>query len=171
MRFKVLKGTQLFDELVALSNELSRCRKEALKIMKEVGGTYIRGCNMVVGGGISAIALPEKPDGWRNAYTDMKGEYMPRNDRASGKALADKIKVLPVVEYEVFKKLIKYDYHDHDTNRISFCPAVTWRPTYILIAISEQYPRYKPVKDMIEITTSEYNKLAEEKKKKKTIKA
>jgi|ERR1700761_5260340 len=170
MKFKILKGTLLFKKFVDLQTEIERVNKEALALMKEVGAKQIRGSAWAVDGGISSFVFEKgtpKPEGWKNSFTNEQWEYMPAKGRKASKEIYDKVQALPIVPYEVFKDLIEYDWYDHDTNRISFCPGINWFDEYVLVAIAEQYPRYKPVKGMVEITTGEYNKLADRVKPRK----
>lgn len=162
MKFKILKGTKLFDRLTAVRKEMTRCNKEALKVMKEAGAKSIRGRRMVAAGGISSFIFEDniKPDNWSFAYgKDYPKDFMPTRNRTVNKDLLGKIANLPVVEYDAINDLLNYDFNDSDTNRLYFIPGLLFKKQCILLVFGEQYTRYKPVKDMIEITHSEYLKL------------
>lgn len=170
MKFKILKGTLLFKKFVDLQKEMARVEKLSFALMKEVDSIGIRGGDFTVCGGISSFIFKKgvkKPDGWKNSFKNEPWEYMPAKNRAVSKKILAKVEALPSVPYSVFKDIICYDFRDHVGNRISFMPGVDWFDEYVLISIGEQYPRYKPVSGMIEITTSEYNRLAERVKPKK----
>jgi len=161
MKFKVLKGTELFQKFIDARAEMQRCEHAALDVMHEVGAKYVRGDFWAVAGGISAFGFEgdKKPEGWAIAYKDSDKDFFPARNRKANKELLDKIKALPMYKIEDFNEIMDYDYGDHDTNRISFHPVVNWEKEYVLISIASQYSRYKPVEGMIEITTSEYNSL------------
>jgi hypothetical protein len=157
MKFKILKGTVLFEKFIALINEINRCDDAALALMKELGGIHIRGEHGNLGGGIGSIKMPEKPKDWGNSYVD--GEYMPIKNRKANKEVLEKLAALPIVKDHALNSLINYNWKDHEGRRLNFTPEVNWRKDHILIAIGEQYPRYKAVEDMVEITTTEFNTL------------
>ncbi len=170
MKFKVLKGTPLFKQLTAVKKEMVRCNDAAYEIIKEFGCTQMRGKFGVIAGGISGIIFQngkKPPEGWR--YTgESFNEYMPKKNVSANKELNKRIKELPIVEYDALNDPLNFDWHDNDGSRkVSFHPGIKWKNNYILIDVSKHYPRYKPQEGMIEILESEYNKLAEEKKKKK----
>lgn len=161
MKFKILKGTELFQKYIDLKTEMERCDKAALMMMREVGAVSVRGDYFAVAGGISSFQFKDnkKPDGWAYAHNDSRTDFVPAKNRKANKELLDKIKALPCVTFEQFNAPLKYNWRIHDNNRISYHPGLWWKKSYILVEISDQYSRYKPVKDMIELTTSEFNKL------------
>jgi hypothetical protein len=159
MKFRVNKGTRLYDSLVEISEEANRCQNEAAKLVKKLGYRRHRQKSMVLAGGISSIEIPgTPPPGWRKAYAGkVEGEYFPSR-RKQNKELLDKIATLPVIEYSRLNGLIKFDPYNSKNNRVCFHPAIAQNKNFFLISIPS-YMRYKPVKHMTEILESEYEKL------------
>lgn len=165
MKYKVLKGTDLFKKLDALRQRMTDCNNAAFDLVKEIGYKKMRGKNMVLAGGISTIEIPGgQPNGWRKNHWGLKDEYYPKKNKANKELLA-RIEALPVVEYEELNEILKFDSHDSDSNKMSFHPGVYFEKKEILIDISRHYRRYKPVKGMIEILESEFLRKTTEKKK------
>lgn len=165
MKFKILKATKLFKLLIELQNEMKRCNKLAYDITESLGYKSMRGKFGTLAGGISSIVIEDKkPNNWRKCNTGSK-EYFPMKRKAN-EDLLNKISALPVVEYDDLNKLVKFDPFDREGRHINFHPGISWHKNYVLISISDYYTRYKPVKDMIEILESEYNKLSTPKTKK-----
>ena len=52
MKFKVLKGTELFNKLSDLEKEMKRCNSLAFDLIKELGYTEMRGKFNTLAGGI-----------------------------------------------------------------------------------------------------------------------
>jgi hypothetical protein len=157
MKFRVNKGTPLFDKLILLQEKMWDCNNAAYDLVKKMGYKRMRGRGMVLAGGISTIEiLGGKPEGWRDNTYGVSNEYFPKKNKQNKEILA-KIKALPVVEYRELNDLVNFDMHDTKSNRISFHPEIIWGDDAILIGISSQYENYKPVKGMVEILESEYN--------------
>lgn len=151
MKFKVLKGTPLFDKLTNLKKEIDAANNAARDLVKELG--YENYCKSLfdVAGGISAIIIPEgKPAGWRFSFNDRQPAhaYFPSSIKAN-KELLERIKKLPIVSTQKLNSLINY-------GSPFSTPGISWRKNYILISTRNEY---KPVKDMVEILESEYKKL------------
>lgn len=159
MKFKVLKGTPLFDKLNSLGEEMTEYNKAAFDLVKKLGYTRMRGKSNVLAGGISSIEIKGgKPVGWRNAYSGVRDEYFPAKLKANKMLLAE-IDALPVVEYDDLNKILNFDWRTSSSRNISFHPGIHWGKKEILIDVSRHYTSYKPVKGMIEILESEYMKL------------
>ena len=161
MKFKILKGTKAYAKFVALHAERNRCIAEARKVAKKVGAKQWHWAWWAVAGGISAFVFKEKPEGWGNAYTPHEeGCFMPKKNLKANKELLAEIKALPVVEEEAINSIIKYDSDKHcTTRRKMFHPGYSMHEGYVLLSFSACVDAYKPIKDVIEITNTEYNKL------------
>lgn len=168
MKFKVVKGSELFDKLTSLKKEMIRCNNAAFNLVKKLGYSRMRGRAGVLAGGISSIEIKSgQPEGWRKAYSNrVSNEYFPAKIKAN-KDLLDKINALPILEYDALNDLVDFDWRDCDSRFISFNPGVYWQQKVILIDISSEYSKYKPVEGMIEILDSEFQKIKNEADKKK----
>lgn len=168
MKFKILKGTALFEKFIALQTEMKRCNDITKATVNEMGyGTQWYKPHGSIAGGIVGFIIPSgKPTGWANAFTpNEKDAYMPKKIKANADLLK-RIKELPVVTTEDFNKIIKYDWRKACGEKegmgrrtVSYSPGFSVKDEYVLIDVSEAAPKYKPIKDMVEITVSEYNKL------------
>ena len=170
MKFKVLKGTALFDKLTHVFTEVRRVEDAAIALATELGAE--KGVHRP---DMWAVCFDEHPGKlWRKAFADRsEGDYMPSERTKEGKERMARIKSLPKVEYAFLNEILKYDSRSRkkDTNRISYCPTVHWHKDFILVSVRE-YCIYKPVEDMVELTFSEYEELKKkvypEKKEKET---
>lgn len=171
MKFKVLKGTELFDKFQALQTKMKLCNKASFNLIEELGFKEAYGKSFVLSGGFYGLIPIDgktKPDGYSWAFNDRQGNaVMPSKNLKKNKEILDKIKNLPVVEYSELNKLVTYK--DEMSKRpsgkgngtsINFCPEVHWKEKFILIDIPDYSGKYKPPKDMIEILESEYQKLS-----------
>lgn len=158
MKFKVLKGTPLFDKLSNARKEMRRCNKAALALIKELGYESGRRKGHCLSGGISCFKINgEKPKGWRK----QSDGYFPSPIKKNAEVLA-KIAALPIAEYSLINEPLNYRWNDQELeagNTFQFCPGVCWKNDYILIHIGE-LNRYAPVADMIEILDSEFKALS-----------
>lgn len=167
MKYKVLKGTKLFNKLVDIQNEIQRCNKVARDFVEGLGYTKFRKSRYGIGGGISSIICESgKPVGWKKSYTELPNEYMPAKIKKND-TLLKAIDNLPKVDENVINKLLDYDpWKSTEESQVGYgmvinvCPEVHWKKSFILIGISERYiTTYKPVRNMIEIMGSEFEKL------------
>lgn len=150
MKFKVLKGTELFNKLSALDEEVNRCVRASQNLVESLGYKQFRPAYWTINGGISSIIIPGgKPAGWKNAHKDYTGEYMPAKNKGN-KELLDKIAALPVVTYGSLNSLVGLDTPwGH--------PGFSVYDDYALINFSEkQIKSLTSTSDMIEITHSEW---------------
>jgi hypothetical protein len=176
MKYKVEKGTKLFEKLDALGDRMMEVNKAAFTLVKEMGFKefHTAGTGFVFAGGISAVRSKTKPEGYVYAFGPSEREaFFPKKNKANKELLA-KIEALPIIKADELNTLVNFDpFADTPAvtrtggRNISFHPGISWGKEYILIEVSHHYEEsYKPAKDMIEITTSEYQKLHNSKKKK-----
>lgn len=166
MKFKVLKGTDLFKKLDDFRKEMVRCNKLAFDIVEELGYKQMRGKYNTIAGGISSIVIDGTPPAnWKQVGYK---EYFPMK-RKVNKELLDRIAKLPVVDGDDLNKILKYNpfnRKDPDDRRMSFHPGINWGDAYILIDVSNGN-NYKQLPDMIEILDSEFSTLTQALKKSK----
>lgn len=170
MKFKIMKGTPLFDKLREVGDKMKAANKEAYALCTELGFKQMRPESMVLAGGISSLYAKTKPEGYAFAFNPSKSpnDFFPKRNKAN-KEIIERIKALPKVEHEELNNPIKYDgwksnkYNERGSGKhVSLHPGISWHKNFILISVAE-YIDYKPVKDMIEITVTEYKKLEKEK--------
>lgn len=167
MKFKVKRSSALGKKFTALQVEIDAATNAAKALANELGFSKWREGRRCVAGGISAFHAERKPEGWGYAFTrKYPRDFFPKRSLKANKQIVDRIDALPVVEYEDLNKLIRYDgfktnelAHNGDgSSKISFMPQVIFKENFVLVSVPE-YVKYKPVKDMIEITVTEYRKL------------
>lgn len=180
MKYKVLEGTKLFDSLMELKKRILYANAASFALMKKMGADHVRMGMQTLGGGLTAVHFSKKkpanfPKGWKRVYKNhLADAYFPQDIKANTGILAE-IKALPIVNDEEINKILKFNWlgndgHDPQSNKICFRPTPHWGPegtTYILIHLPEFCSRYKPVKDMIEITHAEFTELEKQMTKKK----
>lgn len=162
MKFKVLKGTELFNQLTAINKRMYAAKDAADKLTAslpfKVVDTATRGYNLA--GGIDAFHCPDGcPEGWKVVGESWQNLYYPKVK--GNKDLLAKISALPLIKYDDINELINFRPQGYTTPAgLAWAkgPGIVWAKTYVLIETSEGLP-YKPVPDMIEITVSEFDKL------------
>lgn len=170
MKFRVNKGTKLFDQLVAVGEQIRDANNAAVKFGKSLGFSAIRIGGHVLAGGISSFQSETVPDGFIQKNGDG---VFPRKNLKKNKEVLAQIEALPKVEHSVLNKVLKFDpfnsnekaQNGNGSFKIQWYPHVAWKSEYVLVEVAE-YMNYKPLKDMIEITASEYEKLSKKKNKK-----
>ena len=161
MKFKINKGTQLFEKLTAIHAKMKACSIAAKAIANKYGWETWWQSSYCAAGGISGIQLPEKPDGWKLASPrQSRSMFYPKIIRQN-KALLAELDALPVVKVEEISITLKYGLQIGPNLQISRCPGVVWFDDYILID-SPDWLDWKP-EGGEEILTSEYNELKEKK--------
>lgn len=168
MYWKVLKGTELFDKLDHIRMGVIAAQNCAWDLAKKQGAESVRGDMFILAGGISGMHFPNgKPSGYKKVYSSHFTDcYMPSDIKKNDKLLAE-IKALPRIEYTALNDVLKYKKSDviFSDNRMVFYPRTMFQKKEMLISLPDYVTGYKPVKDMIEITVSEYNKLNKVKSK------
>lgn len=160
MKFIVKKGTQLFDQFVALKNKIKEVELASDKfISEEVGNVQYCRERHVLAGGISAVEFKTAPD--KEVWKKIKGQHNLYFPRAKSKELLSRLDLLPVVKNEELNNLIKYQSGIvPGTLTWSYHPGVYWGSEFILLEIHEGWAdKYSPVDGMEEITTSMYAEL------------
>lgn len=174
MKFKVLKGTELFEKLSALGDNIKECDNKSFELAKELGFKNCYGKSFLLAGGLYGLIPIDgktKPEGYAWAFNDRTGNaVMPIKNRKANKEIIDKIDSLPTVEYDELNNLVNYHRalsnkpNETGGTRFSFHPAINWTKEFILIDVPVSNGRkYRPAKDMVEILESEYQKLKKEK--------
>lgn len=83
MKFKVLKGCELFERLVDLKNKMQIVQRQATELVESLG--YTRHCpaRYKLAGGVSAIEFPtaDKVKGWVKVTNQNKRLHMPSSSK------------------------------------------------------------------------------------------
>lgn len=166
MKFKVLRGTLLFEKLVNIQTRCDEAVLAADELGEKLGGTHVYSRKRInVAGGIEAIRFSHgnepdkelwlKPDRHNNPQL-----FFPRNSAKCKKLNSDVLKQinsLPVVSIKEINDVIEFKDH-----WVGFSNFITYglhiHKDYALIEVSE-WCNYKPITDMIEIKISEFEEL------------
>lgn len=176
MYFKVEKGSDTFNKLTHLGDEIERVRKAAQTLCKKLGGSdYGRFSSNSLAGGIDGIMMKEKPEGWRNVGSKYDKAYYPKSI-PKNKAVLAELAALPVIEHEELNDIVGFKGMQMVSSGGGFgivhTVAVSFGKEVILIK-SHEGTKITPPKDMIEIVQSEFEaikkKLDKPKKKKEAV--
>ena len=165
MKYKITpeSNKDLFDKITALFKRGEECNKAANDWIINHFGEFkpyaIPYSSMF--GGILAVRLDKKPDGWRVEGKDWQNLFAPK---ANNKKVLAELKQLPMVKSDELKELLSYkNYSGPSSNRFGFTmnsrPGVIVEDEYILLDASNQW---KPIAGVVEILESEYNMLSGE---------
>lgn len=164
MKYKILKGTDSFKQLTLLQQKINAANDKSKELVNELGAKeFCYSSNWyVLAGGLAGIRFPEKPIGWKRVFKDhYRDMYFPQRNLVANKELLEKIKNLPLVETDELNKIVGFEEQSYPKNGKSIhviAPVISFRDEHILMSINENLI-YKPLPDMIEITTSEYKAL------------
>ncbi|UOR06272.1 hypothetical protein MUN82_04050 [Hymenobacter aerilatus] len=157
MKFKIVKGTALFEKLSELQAKCTECNKAARALADQQGANgFASGRNMIAGG-IAALCFDDKPEGYR--LLQQPNYYYPKVTKAN-RPLHDAIAALPTVGNDDLNGLLNYKFQtvcDGDKMYWASRPGVIWGEEQILVDTGKA--KYEPVADMIEILESEYLRL------------
>lgn len=169
MYFKIDKDSELYLKLKEVQVKMKEANQAAYKLANELGFKQWRGdSNMTIAGGIQSLYSETKPDGYAYTYgSSSPNDFFPKKTKANKEILA-KIEALPTVSSFDLTDLINYDWRKcseetgerYGQKRVLFTPGLSFpKNGEVLIHIPDWITKYKPVKCMIEITQTEYNKL------------
>jgi hypothetical protein len=159
MKFKVVKGTETFDKLVAFRAHVNDVNKQAKDMVTQLGGArYCRKSNKLAGG-LSAIEFETKPEGYKMAGEKWQHLYYPK---ASNKKDCALIEGLPTIDYDELNSIVNFK----APQTISAERGILWVSTVDLTFGDEEMLigvrsgcEYEPPADVVEILESEYDKL------------
>lgn len=153
MKFKTKRNSKTGKKFTEISKIAKECKAAAIVLVDEVGAKEWRGTHNAFGG-ISSFRFDDDyvAPNWMRWVS--KNEYKPLRNRKEGKALQAKMDALPVVTRRQLNMCIGYD-------EIFSCIGYnSTNEDYFLFEIDESYDVIPPA-DCVEITVTEYNKLAE----------
>jgi hypothetical protein len=158
MKYKIEKGSALFDQLQEIRHRMIACNKAAQDLRVELGAKAVatRGDN--IAGGIDALEFEDRPSDWKVIGKPWQKLYYPK---AKLKGVIEKIKALPVVKSSEVATLL--DFKSQAISRqgdllMVGCPRTIWRKDLVLVDMPSEC-KYSPVDGMIEILDSEFEEL------------
>ena len=161
MKYKILKGTELFKNLSSLKKKMVDVRKQSNELAVEFGGIASATNGRYLAGGMDAVEFKEKPEGWRSVGNSWQNLYYPKADKKN-KEIHAKIQALPKIEFEDLNELVGFTgQFCSDDRGIAHVKSVSikWHKDFILMETAEG-TEYNPVDGVIEILGSEYDKLS-----------
>lgn len=170
MKFKISKGCDLYDELVAIQKKGSAAINAANKLCKQLGANSYIPEREAAWGGIMAFEFKDTPpEGFKPVYKKHQDNlYYPKATKKN-KPLHVQINTLPSITYDQINKLVGFKQQTVTTKgNLYWINTVTivYKTGYILMATASG-TRYKPKPGMVEIVESEYERLSKPKTKKK----
>lgn len=164
MKYKILKGTETFEKLTALYKEMERVRDAVDPILKEYGtDRYISTQGELVGG-IHALELKTKPEGFKVIGKPWQRLYAPK---ASNTKEYKRFCALPTLPFSALNDILGFKGGAlMDGGGLSWvnCPGIEFHDKHVLLDLPNKCKYTAPNADIVEIFESEYVRLSEEKK-------
>ena len=162
MKFKIEKGTGLFEAFLVLKERIRITNAQAFEVVEELGLTRYCPELYCLAGGISAFVIDDFTQFKRKNWAAINARkysnfFFPKKIKAN-EALLAKIKALPKLQYNELNDLIQFKAGSTTILGWALHPGVIWRDDFVLIDTTEGQI-YEPVADMIEILESEYIRL------------
>lgn len=154
MNFKTKRTSKTGLKFSKIEKKIKICFEEEKKLLDEIGVKQYRKGYWTAFGGISSLVFDKdmKIPGYMKKIRHE--EYMPKKNIKEGIALDKKIKELPVVSKGELNACIGFK-----ENMLKTIGFESSNPEYFLFSVNEDWGIKIP-KDCKEITTTEYNKLA-----------
>lgn len=156
MKFKILKGTELFSTLQDVQNGLIAGQAAISDELKQMGftGQFASGSSSYLLSCDAVEIKGDKPDGWKVVGEKWQSLYYPKQ---TNKAALKKINAMPQIKVDALNKPLNFSFSVTVNLEIYHRPGFAFHKDYILIETGNA--TYKPVEGMIEILESEYNSL------------
>jgi hypothetical protein len=153
MKFKVMKGTELFNEFEEFFRKRNEYNKLAFSIATELGFEKIAFNRNCVAGGIGAFYHEGKKEGYKTIGKPKDNCVFPNKNNTEVKALID---ALPTIKVEEYNNIIGYK-PNYNGEFIStrFASELSKCGNYYLLDIKNG-SEFEMKEDMIEILESEY---------------
>lgn len=156
MKYKILKGTELFDKLSDLNKEIIDAKKKIREYVLSIGGTDF-GTNTTYNlVSLDAVKFNEKPEGWRAVGPSWQRFYQPKS---GNKKAWDAINALPGVDIKRLNEIVGYDQFVGRDLVIAHRPGVYFGTDEVLIEVAEEMEWYSPLSGMVEISVTEFNEI------------
>ena len=153
MKFKVEKGTAIYQELELLFDKIKDYNSKTKKFVESLGfeeyGVSLRGR----AGGLSCIRTSKKPDGFKTVGKKYDNLFMPK---ASNKELWKKINELPILSYDEYNKVIGFEAQFQGLSHIRSYRCEKVNDVFLIDVGNADY---MPIEGIVEILDSEYKSL------------
>lgn len=159
MKFKIEKGTPLYEALVDLHVRGREAEKAAEDWIKNYFGKSLGFASppQVLWGGIAAVNFPRGAKrGWKQINAKHK-LYTPKS-----KEIQAELKLLPIVPKLELKEMFNYGEYKVYGGRINTIPSVRVLNGVAVMSVPDDVRGYKPVDGMVEILGSEFNRLIDD---------
>ncbi len=164
MKFKVEKGTGLYQNFLDFFKKVDEVNKAAKDLVIELTGDhknfrYYPSGGFTIFGGIGGICFETDPGkNWVKIKDSDVPAWRPTGKTAEGKALKKRFEELPHINVFQFNEVIGLKSEDGGHNFSNFGFKDLTESGLILISMPKNvsYEWYKPHPDMIEITEKEY---------------
>lgn len=164
MKYKVEKGTPLFDAFDDVYTLIKYCNTKALELSESLGFKEFGSNTSEIAGGIYCFYSEEKKEGYKTVGKPYQNLIFPK---AQNKELLLKIAELPVVKLEQYNELISFKQRFSSDERglihiRSFGSQISNCGNYYLLDIDPKSD-FEIKEGMIEILESEYIRLSNKK--------
>lgn len=169
MKYKIVKGTKLFNQLTALNERIKLVDKMAKDLATSLGGTEVATKGNNLAGGIDGIAFKDHPgkDGWMKVGNTWQNLYYPK---AVNRQIRKQIAELPTIEYKELNDMVGFQ----GNQVVSESKGLAWVKSVgvffhkeVILMETVEGSKYRPVPGVKEILGSEYDKLMKKIKPKK----
>lgn len=160
MKFKIEAGTETYVKLMALKKRMDAAHKAVNKVLDELGAQRYQAAYGAMLGGISAVELPSKPEGWVQVGARSSRLFYPS---AKNTAWRDRLKALPTLKHDELNSVVGFNpQHRIDEDRMVWkrykAPGIQFLKNAVLLdtGAADYTP---PNADIVEILESEYRRL------------
>lgn len=154
MKYKVSKGCETGKKLVAVKEKADKTLAAQKTLAEKYGFTQWAQGYWTAWGGISCVIFPEGTKIDTKLWRVADSGYYPKANSKAGKAIIADFDALPTVSKGELNKCVNYKEDMFGNIGVSFS-----NKDYVLFDVEEKW-KVKVPGDCVEITTSEYNKLA-----------
>jgi hypothetical protein len=160
MHFVVTSESPLFEKLKELEAQMEHCHEKAKESAQKYGctGKFIMNPTAAYGG-LFAIALDKKPEGWKESKS-KSGFYMPAMSSLYKKAnypIVREWEMLPELQREDLCKVVGFRSQFVGMTHYR-CPGYSFYETMVHVEIDDACD-YTPIEGMTEVTTTQLKKM------------
>ena len=156
--FKVEKGSETFQKMQHVHEEIKRCNKVSFELAQKLGAkdkSLLRSSSYAAGG-IVGFPMDKMPENWKKADKEHYGYYFPKAFK-DNKDVLSQIRALPTVARIEIGRTFGFE------SFLSY-PGIIWgdQMNLIEVPVGGFSPNYTPMPDMVELNGSEYEILKKE---------
>jgi hypothetical protein len=156
MKFKILKGTETYDKLTELKRRCDEAHAALVAVLDELGTDEYIEPHGLLAGGVIAIRLATKPEGWRNSDWG-KGFYVPKRNNQEWNT---RLYSLPLIKNKELNDIVGFMPHRKGLTMLQR-PGIEWMTEQVVLTMDPESKYTPPNADIIEILESEYQRLNE----------